>query len=648
MNPNDGATDIVDQVHFGWKPDGRGLQAVASSGSMEFARNCYETLKMRIRLESFPHLVTPSEALSYLVFDNLAVVVWRCDDGRTAGRNSARALIGSPKILTPELATTLSGWGGWRIPPEANELAPVYADDLVVRNETRQDFADQARNKPYPALVCAVLARMLAEPGRPVSIVGTSALKPEVVVWALQRCGAAALPDIAHLRWTFSTWEVRHDAQAGPLPEIVFLPEAQANPPSSISRIQVELRGWAPTPQDQLAQAWFEHCFSDEPQPLDRRVAVAQSSPTPSRVQINSDFHGSTAVEPVLVRTNGGPEEDAAMAQPHRVPAHAAAAAGAGLHSVRLAAADPESEALAARLASSATLAEFTAAIAQIPRDSLSIARGDVLKAILKPDVLSGVTLFLEETASADLAKTLSQALFGPDEDLRLHSQRVAKLIQGGQSTALARRLAELGLKQGDALAGEVARSAALRLIKRGEPADTPTRMRGMAARVARRYSDRRLGWVAVLATVALLGAAFLGGLSLSTGNDGQSTETAAQLQNLQAAVDALPHAQPAAGQGQAKPLTTLPWTVSGPPPPFKVALVVVDQTDKQAHGVECQPPGGPKAPAVLWKCSNAPNVNSPGAVTIMEWPGDKPPANITGLITQDELKNGTVVFTLG
>jgi hypothetical protein len=288
---------FVDQIFFRYVHDFNGLRPVSSSLDHAETATWNTRLKSHVRLYPAADGTRPSSALSYLVFDDeSAAVVWRSDTGPTAGRNDARALLGGAQILTPEVAAGLGAWDGWSAPCENGEqLDPIPADLLQSSQSGIDEMVGIAGQDDYRRAIVAVLARMLAEPGWPVSVIGRRDLTATVVVWALRRAGDEALRQRKHgLRWTFSTWETKHDNGVTGLPEIVFLHERQPNPIASIERVQVDLRQLPELTQDyDYADALVRHLLDGAGQPADPRARsqrAAAADQKRSRLEV-VDFH---------------------------------------------------------------------------------------------------------------------------------------------------------------------------------------------------------------------------------------------------------------------------------------------------------------------------------------------------------------------
>jgi hypothetical protein len=229
----------VDQVFFGWRPDG-GLGAVASScpDQAETERWQY-LLQNRLRMHAMPGATLPAAAFSYLHFgDGTAAWVRRVSTGASAGRNNSRAVIGSDQVLDFYAAIGLSLVTTWSDDPQAVRwpAAKIHraADQAQEMLQRIGDYDDE---------VAIVLASLLASPAAPLSIVG--GIEDEgclAIIWALHRVARHYLPQYFAERrdWSFSTYEDQHDTGAGDLPQIVFLPTAQLGA-GTVNRLVVDL-----------------------------------------------------------------------------------------------------------------------------------------------------------------------------------------------------------------------------------------------------------------------------------------------------------------------------------------------------------------------------------------------------------------------
>lgn len=224
--PEPRSDNLVHQAFFGWSRDA-GMSIMASSFPIGSETQRWQRrLQGHVRLQPGPGTELPGHALSYIDFDDgTAAVVRRVDTGVSPGRSSAHVLIGSTAVLDVPAALALANWEGWRAKidsmPWLAPVSPAFFSDIAHEFQLMQE---QVRHCQSELII--VLARILERPGAPLSIIGCRDEYRLPVVWGLRAAADGYLRQqfgIAR-RWSFSTYEVRHDVFIENLPEIVFLP----------------------------------------------------------------------------------------------------------------------------------------------------------------------------------------------------------------------------------------------------------------------------------------------------------------------------------------------------------------------------------------------------------------------------------------
>ncbi len=207
----------VDQLVFA--PGANGVACLGTSLPQSRSLPWEQRLLPLVRLQSFSGQQVPDSSLSYFSFDRMGVaVVRRVNDGWSAGRHSAHAVVGRPEVLTPARALAMASWSGW----------VGHADqDGLMDQLTREDLPGGAVEGPRPpgGWLTALVAAHLREPRANLTVVGVAeddripllrglvgVLEP---VWAGSELSR---------RWTFSTHEQSVDQRLKHAAEVVFLP----------------------------------------------------------------------------------------------------------------------------------------------------------------------------------------------------------------------------------------------------------------------------------------------------------------------------------------------------------------------------------------------------------------------------------------
>ncbi|MFG1607794.1 hypothetical protein [Actinoplanes sp. NPDC049265] len=458
----------LDQVFFGWSPrDGRLTVLAETFGRPDEHRRWLHRLQSRIRLQRVAGAAVPDAAVSYFRFpDGNAVLLRRVNTGVTSGRNNSHALIGPAELLTARTALGLSFWKGWR-----DDLAGTGPLEPLLVGEGRiTEPAAEADRILYPkaagatATLVRILAARLADPARPISVVGCPEDQKKAMIWALTEI--AARTGLGPPEPTFSTYEDRHDDGVELAPHLLFLP-ARPYERAEVSRTVVDVEEPAP------AGPYLESAQRLAQQLAGRTLGRPPQASPPSPPPITS---------PVAARRDPPP------------------------------AASPTAEQrLAAGLCAARTPADVDRALADLER--LPSGRRHLVRAALDPGTLEAAALRIETTFRQALLR-LAEAAYGRDlQDLDdQQAQRHAlEVVRTGASDELAVIIG------GSVAAARTPIPAAA--VKRwtGRPGEPGT---GLWRRPRADGRGRYLPLVLAAALAGLLGAAFLGGLALGRGDD--------------------------------------------------------------------------------------------------------------------------------
>lgn len=176
------------------------------------------------------HDERPSESFWYWYDEASAVLLRRV---RGVGGNNrsdwCHGLVAARSVLTPRHALALYAWPGWEEPENwyGRELDPVAAE-VVNAGYSHTAAALTATAAEHRAELVTLAAAAVRDPRAPLAVL-TDRLQLHTVVallWGLLECtylpfdtsAGEPLPN-----WTFSTFEVRHDAQMTKRPHVAFL-----------------------------------------------------------------------------------------------------------------------------------------------------------------------------------------------------------------------------------------------------------------------------------------------------------------------------------------------------------------------------------------------------------------------------------------
>lgn len=233
----------VEQAVFGWSNERPGVQLLGYSfASEQEAQKWKVRLIDHVRMLPIGNAPVPDTAWSYFRFDGggTAALLYRTvSSAHSAGRNKSRALIGTSSSLTTSLALgfALKGFLG------GGEQSVHHDARLAVDPETC-GIAENAREyaQAWWSHLATILARMLDEPGRPVSIIGCQddcRLMMIVVLRAVVE--DQRLARHGHLPFdSFSTYEDTHDTSVVGLPDLVFLSKRPSGS-GVVERVVVDL-----------------------------------------------------------------------------------------------------------------------------------------------------------------------------------------------------------------------------------------------------------------------------------------------------------------------------------------------------------------------------------------------------------------------
>ncbi|MFB9962064.1 hypothetical protein [Sinosporangium siamense] len=225
--------EVIDQIVFSWSeygPYGRGLGAQATSLAKSDLDYWNEHLRGFAGMVNAGFVTRPAHSLCYVVIGTEAALLHRTRGADPLSRSEvAHALVGPVAELTARLSLGLSRWP-WVMTADLAEgvplsMPPVGLADLadacdraIDRVETRARRAgDQLR---------PMLAAALAQPGEPLSVI-TQGDDPEPLTWGmieiLDPLYSGSDLDTTW-RWTFSTYETRHDPGRLWMPNLLFMP----------------------------------------------------------------------------------------------------------------------------------------------------------------------------------------------------------------------------------------------------------------------------------------------------------------------------------------------------------------------------------------------------------------------------------------
>jgi hypothetical protein len=469
----------VEQVFFGWSRDGGGLGPLASSyphpGEMH---RWHARLQKHLRLQPMPGAPVPPAAFSYFVFDGIAVLVRRVSTGVSSGRNNSQALIADEDVLDfyAAIGMSIANWPD--DPPENAPIRPLRAENVQGTRSRAQSLA--AIVGKYDNHVGIVLAGLLADPTRPLSVIGGDDRAALATVWALHEAATRYLPRrfAARRDWSYSTYEDKHDAAAGELPGIVFLPTAQPGA-GAVNRTIVDL-----TRQPRIDEAGLA---------LAHRVIH----------YLVNDMTPDDTIDDTPARKQPG-MTSGAVAMPSHRPAPAPPA-------------PPAEHSPVEALLAAVTIDDFSRELDRLER------RRSVLYPALDVAALDDLARFVEVDARNELLERLLKLTYGQRLPGALHEpeaqKHAVKLIKRGQSDQLARMLGAA------APAGEPIREAAFErwTAGAGKPPGETNGTMSKRLRVARH--SRYFWWIAGGAAALALALVFV--LGFLTGRPGSAAAPA-------------------------------------------------------------------------------------------------------------------------
>jgi hypothetical protein len=471
----------VEQVFFGWSRDGGGLGPLASSyphpGEMH---RWHARLQKHLRLQPMPGASVPAAAFSYFVFDGIAVLVRRVSTGVSSGRNNSQALIAPEDVLdfSAAIGMSIANWPD--DPPENTPIRPLRAENVQGTRSRAHSLA--AIVQKYDNHVGIVLAGLLTDPTRPISVIGGDDRASLATVWALHEAATRYLPRrfAGRRDWSYSTYEDKHDAAAGELPGIVFLPTAQPGA-GTVNRTIVDL-----TRQPLIDDATLEQAHRVIHYLINDMTADDQLGDTPFRAPGLT----SGAVTMPAPRPAPGPPVAAAPAPAEKSPFEALLAA--------------------------TTVDAFNRELDRLEH------RRSVLYPSVDVAALDDLARFVEVDARNQMLERLLKLIYGPRLSGTLHEPEAQKhaveLIRRGRSDQLARILGAA------APSGEPIREAAFERWASGAgrpPADANA---GMSTRLRAALRNRYFWWL-VGGSVLLLAMVF--GLGFITGRPGNAAAPA-------------------------------------------------------------------------------------------------------------------------
>jgi hypothetical protein len=496
---------FVQQAFFGWSDDKRALMPLAHSFPGEEMRRYEKKLEPHVRLLPVPGSPVPSQALSYIDLGAETVALLRRSYvGHSSGRNNSHALIGPSSVLTLWVALGL-------------DLSAVWKDDVVPGQPmpplSFAHFNGRAAQAPPSARpagierdLVVVLSRLLDNPTEPLSIVGCPDADRLAMVWALGATADAYLREKhgVQRRWSFSTYEDRHDASIERLPEIVFLP-AKPTGVAVSQRTLVLLEGEpAQGPHHALARQLVDAYSRGVPH-IEMRSIGDDMSITADPVSYRAASRGSREAgdagserwEPQTPVAEAEPVESWPRAEPtrsHQAPAKQRAQGGK----------NP-----VAGLLNAEAVRKFDAQLAKLETNSRSPQDREELRRAFDVGAVDTVADFAEVTAGREFLLRLLKAMYGERfEDLRDHTARkhAVDIIRKGRSDQLTMLLC--GVAEGEG--GEGIRQAASERWADGGRSGRP-QMTHRVVRALRSVRGKRYFLpVLAVAAIAVLGVVFL------------------------------------------------------------------------------------------------------------------------------------------
>lgn len=492
----------VHQAYFGWSHDTGELTMLAHSFRTDQESNYWcQRLTGHVRIQAMGAAVaTPSSTLAYLDFkDGTVAMVRRIDSGYGPGRNDSHALIGVADTLTVLHALGLSTWEGWTNRPERSWHS-VRADDIA----KYADLTDLAhRASQLEPRLATILPALLARPAEPLSIIGCPDEDRLAVVWGLHMAADKYLRGTGVTRrWSFSTYERRHDTQVDALPEIVFLPAVQKGT-APVDRTIVDLRGpvEASHGRRELAVNLLASAFHGSPQP----IAEPAPESVPDAVQSARTNQGATVAIPRERGFTAGPNE---RPQPHVAPQPDRQ--------------PPPRQQTGVRPSMPTSLPELDHMVKELQRELRYRPDRRPIRDMVDPAALDTIVGMVEKSAQEKYFRPLLQALYGPDfSDLRDPSARehAQAVIRTTRSKRLAGELVAAGAE--DPL---IVETGIQRWVNGPQPPNHSPRQGGRF-----RLPRRRARVLATVAAAAVLGMAFLLGLVIDGPDTVAATATPAR-----------------------------------------------------------------------------------------------------------------------
>lgn len=492
--------DVVQQAFFGVSLDNNKHTMITTSLPDSAIARWRNRLSEHTRLQPDRDGNMPRTALSYLTFENegddeWVAVVRRVSTGHSEGRTNAHALIGSASALNVPLSLALNSWTGWLTnPPSGVGMGSMNARYLA---EALAEPPWTAQLAPIEDQFIAVLAQLLDEPAKPLSIIGCAEQDRPAMVWGLREAvdaHAARDPHFARhgrRRWSYSTYQDRHDAGISNLPEIVFLTGLPGMGASH--RAVVDLRR---EPQDSrsrdLACVLADSVLRDAPLP-----PSAGSVETVAKIRLSS---GVPQRQHAAVRTGQRPVETTRV-QPAE---HSGQSRGGHV--------DVGSQ-WAKKLAEVDSLDQLQRELADLCR--LEPAERAQLRGALAAGTLDRIADLVEVRVADDLIWQALCAVYGPDlQDLQDGNaqKHLVDLGRRGRSERLGKMLAAVADKRGDA---DLMRAIVRRMVDGGRRPSGPARLK----RASQPPPQVRGNWLLIIAAVvillSLLGVAFAIGLAV-------------------------------------------------------------------------------------------------------------------------------------
>jgi hypothetical protein len=497
---------FVQQAFFGWSHDVNSLVLLAHSFATEEEGHRYERiLGPHIRLQPVGNNAVPFQALSYIEFGNGTVAVLRrVRAGYSSGRNNSHALIAPGSVLDVQVALGLGDSPVWKDEVTPGQPMPPLSADHFTGGAAFDRLTK--RSAEFERDLVTVLTRLLDNIEEPLSVVGCPDADRLAMVWALGLASDQYLRDELGVarRWTFSTYEDRHDVSIERLPEMIFLP---AKPLSAavVRRTIVDLgREPVESPNTaraaQLIDAYLKGVAYTKPKQVRQTSGAA-----PGQVPPNSVSHsgvlladGSPAQGGLRTSVAGlGPDE------PRRLHEGVRERPSPRKQTV------PAEHNPAAALLRARSVLEFDAELERLEMAAHLRHHREELREVFDLGALDTVTNFAEITAGREFLLRLLTVMYGPRfQDLGEPGvlKHATGVIRNCRSDQLAVLLGESAVQKD----GEAVRRAAFeRWAAAGTPGKPPlTRRAARAMRPARR--GRFLPVVAAVAAIALLGIVFL------------------------------------------------------------------------------------------------------------------------------------------